>query len=160
MFLAITLSIGALTMVTARVEERVGQKKRIMPPQTTDELVRRQQLLEKQIERLSSRPDRLNNIMGSHNAVDWAAILNQIRTRTPRTVRITELRAGKDSRMYLEGLALSYEAVHLFANLLNKSDHIESASLTKTIKDNDAGGLVRYTINCLLTSGKKVDDAD
>ncbi|MHC4617323.1 MAG: pilus assembly protein PilM [Planctomycetota bacterium] len=154
-FLAMTLAIGALTMVTSRVEQRLGQKKRMTQSQTTDELVRQEQLLEKQIERLSSRPDRLNDIMGSHNAVDWAAILNHIRTRTPRTVRITELRGGKDSTMYLGGLALSYEAVHLFSNLLNKSDYIESASLTKTVKDNDVGGLVRYTINCVLAPEKE-----
>jgi hypothetical protein len=50
----------------------------------------------------------------------------------------------------LEGQALSYEAVHLFVDMLNAGEYIESASLTGTKRDNRSGGLLRYSINCSL----------
>ena len=80
--------------------------------------------------------------------MNWSALLEDIRGRTPETLRITNLYAKKDSGVYLEGLALSYETVHLFVNLLNRSSHIESASLAHTKKDYEAGELIRYAINC------------
>ncbi len=57
--------------------------------------------------------------------------------------------------MSLEGLSLSYEAVHLFVDMLNKSEHIDSASLIEAEKDNKTGGLVRYAIECSLSPQKR-----
>jgi len=69
-------------------------------------------------------------------------------------VRITTLYSKGNNEMYLEGLALSYEVVRLFVKMLNESDYISSASLNMR-RDDEAGGLVMYTINCSLTREKK-----
>ena len=39
--------------------------------------------------------------------------------------------------------------------MLNKSEHIGSASLTEAEKDDEDSGLVRYTIKCSLSSSKR-----
>jgi Tfp pilus assembly protein PilN len=86
--------------------------------------------------------------------LDWAAILEDLRSRTPGTVRITNLYSKGNTEMHLEGLALSYEVVRLFVKMLNESDYISSASLNMR-REEKAGGLVKYTINCSLTPEKK-----
>ena len=117
-------------------------------------LFREQQLLERQIELLSNRPSGLNDILSSRPALDWAKILNDVKTRTPESVRITVLYDTGNAGMVLEGMALSYEAARLFMKMLNESDYIDSASLTETTREEQAGGLVLYTINCSLTIEK------
>jgi Tfp pilus assembly protein PilN len=119
-------------------------------------LLREKDRLDRQIKQMSDRPGRLSDILGSHNAVDWAKILKDIGVRTPKTVRITELRSKKgDSKIHLEGLALSYEAVSLFEDMLNKSQVVNSASVTDAERDDELDGLVRYSIDCLLTEVEK-----
>jgi hypothetical protein len=57
--------------------------------------------------------------------------------------------------MYLEGLAISYETIHLFVKMLNNSDYISSASLTETTKEDEANGFIVYTIDCTLKLEKE-----
>ena len=57
--------------------------------------------------------------------------MNDLRGRAPKAVRIANLSGKGDSMMLLEGLALSYEAIHLFVNLLEQSENIDSASLLR-----------------------------
>ena len=50
---------------------------------------------------------------------------------------------------------MSYESIHLFVNLLNRSDYIEEASLAGTEKKAEANGFVKYAINCVLPQQKE-----
>jgi Tfp pilus assembly protein PilN len=113
-------------------------------------LFKEKQLLERQIELLSKRPDELKDILGSRPALKWAKILDDIRTHTPEAVRITAMNSTGNAEMILEGSALSYEAIRLFVKTLNESDYISAASLTETTREGEMGGLVLYTINCSL----------
>jgi hypothetical protein len=54
--------------------------------------------------------------------------------------------------MSLKGLAQSNEAVYWFADRLNKSEHINSASIAQT--ERDSKGLISYEINCTLAPEK------
>jgi Tfp pilus assembly protein PilN len=155
LFLIMTLAAGAFTLLVDSVNHRIREQKQAVPSEARHEMRREKQLLDEQIKRLSGKPDHLESLLGSHGTKDWVQILNDVRNRTPKTVRITELRSRKDAGMYLEGLALSYEAVHLFVDLLNKSGYIKSASATQTEKDSEGTGLVRYGIDCLLSDKKK-----
>jgi len=83
--------------------------------------------------------------------VDWASILDDVKARTPEAVRITALHNSGEAGIALEGLALSYEAARFFVKKLNESDYISLASLSEATRDNSAGGLVTYTIDCSLT---------
>lgn len=153
--LFMVLAGTGLSLMADKVKRGIAQRKQTELSQDTYTLLNEQQLLDKQIKQLSDRPARLSRILGSRYDMDWAKILEDVRSRTPKTVRITNLYSKESSMMYLEGLALSYEAVHLFVEMLNKSDHISSASLTETVREDEPGGLVMYTINCLLTREKK-----
>jgi len=155
------LAGGVLGLMTKKVNQGIAYKKQTQFSQDTRALFREQELVDRQIEQLSGGPDRLKAILGLRQEVDWAHLLEDIRSRTPKALRITKLHSSNNSKMYLEGLALSYEAVHLFVDMLNKSQYINSASLSQTEKDNRAGGLVTYAINCSLgTQKRKIADVN
>ena len=82
-------------------------------------------------------------------------MLKDIRFGIPKAARITDLSSRAKGRVSLRGEAVSYEAVHLFANNLDKSKDIDSASLTETEKDEDDDHLVRYEIDCILTAKER-----
>ena len=118
--------------------------------QDTYTLLKEQEYLDKQIKLISKKPEQINNILETHLDVDWANILTDIRNRTPQAVRITKLSDNKDAGLRLEGTALSYEAIRLFVKLLNESEHIHSASLIETTKNEQSEGYIIYMINCSL----------
>jgi Tfp pilus assembly protein PilN len=151
----IMIAVGAgFSRLADKTKRSVVNGKQTEMYQDMQTLFREQQLLERQIELLSNRPSGLNDILSSRPALDWAKILNDVRTRTPESVRITVLYDTGNAGMVLEGMALSYEAARLFMKMLNESDYIDSASLTETTREEQAGGLVLYTINCSLTIEK------
>jgi len=153
--LLMILAACGLSLMANRVNKSIVNKKKTQLSQETHNLLVEQKLLEKQIRQLSDRPTRLNSILSSRYALDWAHILEDVRNRTPKTVRITNLYSNENTRMYMQGEALSYEVVHLFVKMLNDSDYISSASLAESEKGEKAGGLVSYTINCSLIREKK-----
>jgi len=57
--------------------------------------------------------------------------------------------------MYLEGMAISYETIHLFVKMLNNSDYISSATLTETTKEDKSNAFIMYTIDCVLKLEKE-----
>jgi Tfp pilus assembly protein PilN len=92
----------------------------------------------------------MNVILSAGPFLRWDQILNEIRTAIPKTARITNLFGDENSRLLLKGQALSYESIHLFADMLNNSKHVESASLIGTEKDGELSNLVMYSISCSL----------
>ena len=147
-------SAGGLSLMANKVNQNITHKKQTELSQDTYILLREQESLDRQIGLLSERPARLKSILDSRYSLDWAGILEDVRSRTPGAVRITNLYNKGNTEMHLEGLALSYEAVRLFVKMLNESDYISSASLNMR-REEKAGGLVMYTINCSLTREKK-----
>jgi len=155
LFVLMIFAVGALAVMTDKVNEKIARKKQTQSLRDAYALFREQTLVEKQIKQLSDRPDLLSSIANSRPDVDWAGLLNDIRKATPKTLRITDLLSKSHSKMSLKGLAMSYEVVHLFVEMLNKSEYIESAALFETEKDDGEGGLVRYSINCALAAKKE-----
>ena len=125
------------------VKQGIAHKKQTSLSEETYILLKEQELLDRQIKQLSEIPTRLSSILGSRISIDWANILEDIRRLTPKTARIIDLYSRDPSGMYLEGLAISYESVHLFVKMLNNSDYISSASLTETNKEDEADGARR-----------------
>ncbi len=147
-------SAGGLSLMTNKVNQNITHKKQTELSQDTYILLREQESLNRQIGLLSERPARLKSILDSRYSLDWASILEDVRSRTPGAVRITKLYSKGNTEMHLEGLALSYEVVRLFVKMLNESDYISSASLNMR-REEKADGLVMYTINCSLAREKK-----
>jgi len=153
-FILMIFAAGGLSMMAKKVNQSITHKKQTELSQDTYILLREQESVDKQIELLSERPARLKSILDSRYSLNWAGILEDVRSRTPGTVRITNLYSKGNNEMQLEGLGLSYEVVRLFVKMLNESNYISSASLNMR-KENRVGGLVMYTINCSLTREKK-----
>ena len=144
------LSAKALSLLADKVHRGIETRKLTDVSQETATLMKEQNSLERQIALLSIRPDGLETIMSSRRTVDWASILDDVKARTPKAVRITSLANSGKAGMSLEGLALSYEAARLFVKMLNESDYISLASLSEATREDSAGGLVTYTIDCSL----------
>lgn len=158
--LLMMLAVGGVALMTEKTNKNIVHMKQTKLLKNTYALLREQRFIDARIKRLSDMPDRLEEILSSHNDIGWPGLLNDIRNGTPGTLRITSLLSKGNSRMSLQGTALSYEAVRLFVNMLNRSEHIGSASLTEAEKDDtESGRLVRYAINCSLTPQKR-DTAD
>jgi len=149
--LIMVLAIGGLMLKVEKVNENIARKKKQQSLQNISELLKEEQLLDRRIKQLSEGLGRLNEILSSRGDSDWPGLLNDLRSRAPKTVRVTNLFSKGSSRMFLEGLALSYESVYLFVNMLDKSEHLDSASLIEAEKDKEENGLVRYAISCSLT---------
>ena len=106
----------------------------------------------KQIDAVSNQIDQIKAILDSHHDTDWPGLLNDIGKAIPKTACITNLSSGASSGMFLKGLAMSNEAVYRFADRLNKSERINSASIAGTERDNK--GFISYEINCTLAPKK------
>lgn len=154
MLLPMILAGGVLSVMTKKVNENIAHIKQTKLSQDTHTLLREEELADKQIITLSDGVERMNKILDSRHSLSWHDLLNDLRRATPANVRITELFGKRNSGIHLKGLASSYEAVHLFVKMLNKSEYIDSASLIETERDSDHRGLVSYEIKCLLV-GKK-----
>ena len=149
--LVMVLAIGALSLKIEKVKENIVRKKQQQSLQNISELLKEEKLLDRQIKQLSEGPGQLNEIISLRRGGDWLGFLNDLKSKTPEMVRITNLTSSGGSRMLLEGLALSYESVRLFVNMLGKSEYLDSASLIEAEKDEQKDGLVRYAIDCSLT---------
>jgi len=144
-----------LSLSANNVKQEVAQKKQTDLSQQTYTLLQEQDLLNRQIKQISEIPARLGSIIESRPSINWANILGDIKKLTPKTIRIMNLYSTDSSRMYLEGMAISYETIHLFVQMLNNSDYISSATLTETTKEDKSDGFIIYTINCELQQEKE-----
>ena len=140
--------VSAMVLITKKVNADISHIKQTELSKDTRSLLQEAEAIDRQIQQVSDR--KWYSILSSSQNLDWPEILNDIRKVTPKTLQITKLHSESNSGLYLEGRALSYETVYLFVDMLDKSEHISSASLTKTEKDNKYGGLVNYAINCSL----------
>ncbi len=153
--LFMVLAGTGFSLTANNVKHEIAQKKQTDLSQETYTLLKEQELLDRQIKQLSDIPAQLSNILGSRLSMDWAKILEDVRKLTPKNIRIISLYSRDSSGMYLEGMAISYETIHLFVEMLNNSDYISSASLIETTKENEANGFIMYTIDCKLKLEKE-----
>jgi Tfp pilus assembly PilM family ATPase/Tfp pilus assembly protein PilN len=153
--LFMVLAGTGFSLTANNVKHEIAQKKQTDLSQETYTLLKEQELLDRQIKQLSDIPAQLSNILGSRLSMDWAKILEDVRKLTPKNIRIISLYSRDSSEMYLEGMAISYETIHLFVEMLNNSDYISSASLIETTKENEANGFIMYTIDCKLKLEKE-----
>jgi Tfp pilus assembly protein PilN len=149
--LIMVLAINGPTWKIKKLNESISHKKAHLL-QDTHTLVKERASVNKQINAVSNKLNQTNEVLGSHRDTDWPGLLNDIGKGIPRTVCITSLSGGAGPGMSLKGLAQSNEAVYWFADRLNKSEHINSASIAQT--ERDSKGLISYEINCTLAPEK------
>ena len=144
------LSVGFLIAKGKRVNSHIEHNKQTQVSRNTPELLKEKALLQERITDLSEKLDVTKDALSDGSALKWDRILSEIRRATPKTVRLTALRSSDNSRMLLDGQALSYGAIYLFVDALGTCQNIESASLIGTEKHNGPEPLVKYSIRCSL----------
>ena len=149
-FLLTTLIMGFFSIKVKKVRQNINQKQRTRLGRSTQALLNEQVLLNEQIANISENLNGMSAIFSAGPFIRWDQILNEVRSAIPKTVRITILSGDDNSRVLFKGQALSYESIHLFADMLNNSEHVESASLIGTEKDSELSSLVTYSISCSL----------
>ena len=149
-FVLTILSIGVFSIKVKKVNENIKKKQQTQLGCNIQTLLNEQALLNEQVANISENLGGMSAILSAGHFLRWDQILNEIRTTIPKTVRITNLFSDDNSRVLFKGQALSYESIHLFVDMLNSSDHIESASLIGTEKDSELSGLVTYSVSCSL----------
>jgi Tfp pilus assembly protein PilN len=153
--LLMVLAGGALAFITQKTSQGIVGKSRNELVQQTYDMIHEQDQIKQQIEQLSDKPNSLAKLRSLQQEVDWLNFLNDVRAVTPKTVRITNLSGGIRDKVTIEGMAMSYESIHLFVNMLNKSEYIDEASLAGTEKKAEGDGFVKYSINCVLAQKEK-----
>lgn len=148
--LLMVFAVSGLNLAVQKVNKNIEPKKPTHSLNQLSGLIKEQKLVDKRIKQFSEGPNRLRELLGSRRDIDWPQLLNEIRNRTPKTLRITELSSEGNPKVYLKGLAASYEAVHLFVDMLNESRLVDTASLIETEKREEEDGLVSYEIDCAL----------
>jgi len=143
-----------LNRQAGKIQKRISDSKETDVSKDTYSSFRELNFLKEQIELLSKRPSELNEILNSRPAIGWSQILSDLRTRTPNSVRITDLYSTGTTGIVLEGLALSYEAARLFEKSLSDSEYINLATLIETSKEDSVNAFIEYKINCSLNTQK------
>ena len=101
---------------------------------------------------LADELDCLRSISESRQDVNWVQLLTDIQTSTPQMVRIVSLSTDAGSDIVMDGISRSYEAVHTFVAMLNRSARVQRASLLETRRAGAHEGYVRFAVRCSLYS--------
>ena len=149
-FVLMILSTAFINAGMEKTAMEIKRQKKLQAGVDTQTLLNEQLLLQKQITEISAKLEQINNTIDTNTVLDWGPILNEIRDATPETVRISKLDSVENSEIVLIGQAVSYQAVNLFIEALNKCRNIESASLIGSRSDRQSEDLVEYSIRCTL----------
>jgi type IV pilus assembly protein PilM len=155
--LVMVLAINGFALLIERATRGALAKEPLVDKQNTSVLLEQQELLDSRLRYLTVRLNGIEQIRALHHDVNWVQLFDQIRKAAPRSVRITAMSCQDSSKMLIQGLALSNEAVYSFINLLEKSPNIASVTLLETREQNSQSGIITYQLNCKL--GLKSDEA-
>ena len=96
----------------------------------------------------------MGRIFENNRLIKWPDVLDEIRKKVPATLYITRLAAVDTGGLVIEGNALSFKSIHMFAELLENSEYFESAVVAQTQKNPQVNGLVAYSIACTLNTNQ------
>ncbi len=126
------------------------------PKDSIEQLLAQQRKVNHQIAYLSDKKDRMAKIFESGKIFVWPEILDEIRKKIPATLYITRLGASEGGSLVIEGNALSFKSIHVFAELLERSGYFQSAVVAQTQKNPQVNGLVVYSIACTLNPNQRM----
>ena len=150
--LAMLLAVAVLKVSLHKTDTVINQKKKEQSSLETGALLIERAKLNRQANNLHEEIEKLNGLLISGYTGDWGLVLDDVRRRTPESLWITSLTVGSDSGLVVKGWSTSYEAIHLFVDMLGKSEHIGSATLVEAEKGESAERLVSYSVNCSLVA--------
>ena len=145
---------GILRLQVGKTQKVMEQRKADGAKDNIEQLLSDQRRVNTQIAYLSNKKERMREIFETKEEYLWPQILDDIRRNTPATLYITSISNRDDADLVLRGNAASFKSIHIFADLLGKSQHIQSAVVAQTQKNLHVEGMVTYSITCVLSPDK------
>ena len=105
--------------------------------------------LDKDEKQISDKLDNVISVIKTDSSFQWGQILQNIGLVIPKNNRLTSIRST-ESGMLLNGQALTYDAIYLFVDALNKCGNIKSAEIVNTTNNAQSSRIVSYTIRCVF----------
>jgi len=154
---AIVLAAGTLNYMTGRLRQHIGLAKQAELVEggrplaaAVDELAH----VDQRITALEAELECLRRVSARRPQVDWYHLLADVKSAVPSVLCITELSLRGPSDIWIEGVSKSDEAVDVFLDMLNRSEHVGRASLLRKGHGNSDQTGIRYTIRCSPAQGK------
>jgi len=145
---------GGVRMKLSKIVPSGPEAQQIDPIANMELLLKRKNVIDAKITELSTKKEKISEIFEGDNTSNWAGILDDLRRRTPVTLCITRLSCPRALSLEIDGQSLSYRSVHLFADMLNQSEFVDSATVASTNRNRRIEGLISYSINCILTDNR------
>ena len=132
-----------------KTQYAIEQRKINDPIGNIEALLIRQRRITEQITFFSGKKKGMRKVFDDYSGIKWHDLLHDIRTRTPVALYLTRLSCSENMSIILEGNAISFKSIHVFAELLTQSDYFKAASVAETNKSNTEG-LVAFAIRIEL----------
>ncbi|MHC4131996.1 MAG: PilN domain-containing protein [Planctomycetota bacterium] len=145
----IILCAGFFSIKGKQVQKNMQSNKSSRLASVCKKLLEEQTSTKNEIKNITNRLKKTNQILQEHTFVQWDLVFSDIGNNTPKDVQITSL-SSTDEKLVIEGRALSYEMIHLFVEMLDSSEHIKSAILSKTLDKNSQNDVVQFSVQCSL----------
>ncbi len=159
LLLIMILAVDGPVWRTDRMSRNVSEKKAVVSGQNIEDTLEQHRVLDAKIRAIARRLDRITQISVLQKNINWTDLFDDVRKATPGTVRITRLSCEDGTKMLIEGLAISNEAVYSFVDLLEKSQSIASVALLGTREQDGNRKLITYQISCMINiRSDEVDD--
>ena len=131
-------------------EKRYIKRSEIVSP------LEKQPLFNVQPESVSTKIIKNSMPLDWQSVINWGRLLNEISAITTKAVQLTVLESGDSSQLFLEGRALSADAIYDFMDAISTNSQVKSAELTqiRTGKWNSQN-LLKFSICCCLVSDTK-----
>ncbi|GAG22034.1 unnamed protein product, partial [marine sediment metagenome] len=124
-------------------EKQYANRSQIVGP------LEKQPLLNVQPESVSAKINKSSTPLDWQHVINWGRLLGQISATIPKTVQLSVLESGDSSQLFIEGRALSADALHDFVDAISTNGQIKSAELTQTrIGKWKSRDLLKFSINC------------
>ena len=143
-------SAGFLRVRLEQTQKIMEQRKENGTQGNIEQLLDDQRHVNMQIAYLCDKKKRMREIFETKEEFLWPQILEDIRKNTPAALYITSISNRDDADLVLQGNAASFKSIHIFAELLDKSEYIQSAVVAQTQKNLQVEGMVTYSIACKL----------
>ncbi|HPD46751.1 MAG TPA: pilus assembly protein PilM [Anaerohalosphaeraceae bacterium] len=152
--LVVFLAAGFVCMRLQETQRTMEQRRQDTPKDSIEELLASQRKVNHEIAYLTDKKTRMGRIFENNRLIKWPDVLDEIRKKVPATLYITRLAAVDTGGLVIEGNALSFKSIHMFAELLENSEYFESAVVAQTQKNPQVNGLVAYSIACTLNTNQ------
>ena len=159
--LGMCLTAGFVRFQLKKTQKVLEERKHSAAVDNVERLLKRQRQVNMQIAALSEKKAGMSEVFNDIDIDNWPEILDEIRKTTPLDLYVTRLACLDHKTFVIEGNALSFNSIRVFAGLLNQSSTIESATVTERKKNYREEGFISYSIRCSLAhSGKLQTNAD